>query len=84
MLASGRLHVLTASSRRAHTLRRRWRKSKGHEDVAGAVVLRPAAARATLAWVPARVLRVSVADQPLRPMDEILRDLRYEAFVYMF
>jgi serine O-acetyltransferase len=50
---------------------------------AGAVVLHGVPSRATVAGVPARVIRVGSPDQPARPMDEILRDLGYEAFVNM-
>jgi serine O-acetyltransferase len=48
---------------------------------AGSVVLRPVPARATVAGVPARVVRIGPSDQPPRPMDQILRDLALEAFV---
>jgi len=50
---------------------------------AGAVVLHGVPSRATVAGVPARVIRVGAPDQPARPMDEILRELGYEAFVDM-
>jgi serine O-acetyltransferase len=48
---------------------------------AGSVVLRPVPARATVAGVPARVVRIDVADGMARPMDQILLDLAHEAFV---
>ena len=49
---------------------------------AGSVVLRPVPAHATVAGVPARVVRTETPDHPSRTMDQILRDLSYEAFSY--
>jgi serine O-acetyltransferase len=48
---------------------------------AGSVVLRPVPARATVAGVPARVVRIDPANGMARPMDQILLDLAQEAFV---
>jgi serine O-acetyltransferase len=48
---------------------------------AGSVVLRPVPARATVAGVPARVVRIDAADGVARPMDQILLDLAQQAFV---
>jgi len=48
---------------------------------AGSVVLRPVPARATVAGVPARVVRIDPANGRTRPMDQILQDLAHEAFV---
>jgi serine O-acetyltransferase len=48
---------------------------------AGSVVLRPVPARATVAGVPAHVVKMGTPDQPARPMDQILHDLAFEAFV---
>jgi serine O-acetyltransferase len=50
---------------------------------AGAVVLRPVPARATVAGVPAEVMDIGAEDQPARPTEDILRELAYEAFVDM-
>ncbi len=49
---------------------------------AGSVVLRPVAAHTTVAGVPARVVRTETPDHPSQTMDQILRDLSYEAFSY--
>ncbi|CAH2604360.1 Serine acetyltransferase [Rhodovastum atsumiense] len=49
---------------------------------AGSVVLRPVPAHATVAGVPARVIRTETPDRPSQTMDQILRDLSYEAFNY--
>ena len=49
---------------------------------AGSVVLRPVAAHTTVAGVPARVVRTETPDHPSQTMDQILRDLSYEAFNY--
>jgi serine O-acetyltransferase len=42
---------------------------------AGSVVLRPVPAHATVAGVPAKVMRIADADEPSRSMDQILSDL---------
>lgn len=49
---------------------------------AGSVVLAPVPARATVAGVPARVVRTARADDPPRSADEILRELSYAGFDY--
>ena len=49
---------------------------------AGSVVLRPVPAHTTVAGVPARVVRTETPDYPSQTMDQILRDLSYEAFSY--
>lgn len=49
---------------------------------AGSVVLRSIQAHTTVAGVPARVVRTETPDHPSRTMDQILRDLSYEAFSY--
>jgi serine O-acetyltransferase len=50
---------------------------------AGSVVLHPVPAHATVAGVPARVIRIETPDQPAQIMDQILRGLTYDAFDYM-
>jgi serine O-acetyltransferase len=50
---------------------------------AGSVVLHAVPAHATVAGVPARVVRTETPDQPSQTMDQILRGLTYEAFDYM-
>ena len=47
---------------------------------AGSVVLRPVPSHATVAGVPARVVRTETPDQPSQCMDQVLRGLPYEAF----
>jgi serine O-acetyltransferase len=49
---------------------------------AGSVVLKSVPAHATVAGVPARVVRVAASDEPSRAMDQTLSDLTYEAFNY--
>jgi serine O-acetyltransferase len=49
---------------------------------AGSVVLHPVPPRATVAGVPARVVRVEARDAPARSADEILRELSYVSFDY--
>jgi serine O-acetyltransferase len=49
---------------------------------AGSVVLRSIPAHTTVAGVPARVVRTETPDHPSQTMDQILRDLSYEAFSY--
>jgi serine O-acetyltransferase len=47
---------------------------------AGSVVLSNVAANTTVAGVPARVVRTDTPDHPSLTMDQILRDLAFEAF----
>jgi serine O-acetyltransferase len=49
---------------------------------AGSVVLRAVPPHATVAGVPARVVRTETPVHPAQTMDQILRDLSYEAFNY--
>ena len=49
---------------------------------AGSVVLKPVPAHATMAGVPARVVRIAESDEPSRSMDQTLSDLAYQAFNY--
>jgi len=49
---------------------------------AGSVVLKAVPAHATVAGVPARVVRIAASDEPSRAMDQTLSDLSYEAFDY--
>ncbi len=49
---------------------------------AGSVVLKPVPPHATVAGVPAKVMRVADSDEPARSMDQALSDLAYDAFNY--
>jgi serine O-acetyltransferase len=49
---------------------------------AGSVVLKAVPAHATVAGVPARVVRIAASDEPSRAMDQTLGDLAYESFNY--
>ena len=49
---------------------------------AGSVVLKPVPPHATVAGVPAKVMRVADSDEPARLMDQALTDLAYDAFNY--
>jgi serine O-acetyltransferase len=49
---------------------------------AGSVVLKPVPAHATVAGVPAKVVRIEETDEPSRSMDQMLSDLAYRAFNY--
>jgi len=49
---------------------------------AGSVVLRPVPAHATVAGVPAKVIRTATPDEPARAMDQILSDLSYDSFTW--
>ena len=49
---------------------------------AGSVVLRAVPAHATVAGVPARIVRTDTPDEPAQTMDQILSDLSYENFDY--
>jgi serine O-acetyltransferase len=49
---------------------------------AGSVVLKDVPAHATVAGVPAKVVRIAASDEPARDMDQTLRDCSYEAFNY--
>ncbi len=49
---------------------------------AGSVVLKSVPAHATVAGVPARVVRIAASDEPSRAMDQTLSDLTYESFNY--
>lgn len=55
---------------------------EGARVAAGSVVLAPVPARATVAGVPARVVRTASAGDPARSADEILRELSYAGFDY--
>ncbi|MDO9714513.1 serine O-acetyltransferase [Paracraurococcus lichenis] len=50
---------------------------------AGSVVLRPVPPHATVAGVPARVVRTQTPDHPAQTMDQVLSDLSYETFDYV-
>jgi len=49
---------------------------------AGSVVLKPVPPHATVAGVPAKVIRIVESDEPSRSMDQTLSDLAYQAFNY--
>ncbi len=49
---------------------------------AGSVVLKAVPAHATVAGVPARVVRITDSDEPSRAMDQALSDLSYDSFDY--
>ena len=49
---------------------------------AGSVVLKPVPAHATVAGVPAKIVRILETDQPSRSMDQTLGDLTYQSFNY--
>jgi serine O-acetyltransferase len=49
---------------------------------AGSVVLKPVPPHATVAGVPAKVVRVATSDEPSREMDQALSDLSYDSFNY--
>ena len=49
---------------------------------AGSVVLKPVPPHATVAGVPAKVMRIADSDEPARSMDQTLSDLAYDAFNY--
>ena len=49
---------------------------------AGSVVLKSVPAHATVAGVPAKVVRIVESDEPSRSMDQTLSDLAYQAFNY--
>ncbi|HET6308446.1 MAG TPA: serine O-acetyltransferase [Rhodopila sp.] len=49
---------------------------------AGSVVLKPVPAHATVAGVPAKVMRIVDTDEPSRSMDQTLSDLAYQSFNY--
>ncbi len=49
---------------------------------AGSVVLKSVPAHATVAGVPAKVVRIADADEPAKAMDQTLSDLSYESFNY--
>jgi serine O-acetyltransferase len=49
---------------------------------AGSVVLKSVPAHATVAGVPAKVVRIAAADEPAKAMDQTLSDLSYESFNY--
>ena len=49
---------------------------------AGSVVLKSVPAHATVAGVPAKVVRIADTDEPSRAMDQVLSDLAYESFNY--
>jgi serine O-acetyltransferase len=46
------------------------------------VVLKTVPAHATVAGVPAKVMRIVESDEPSRSMDQTLSDLAYRAFNY--
>jgi serine O-acetyltransferase len=49
---------------------------------AGSVVLKPVPAHATVAGVPAKVVRIVDSDMPSRSMDQTLSDQAYQSFNY--
>ena len=49
---------------------------------AGSVVLKPVPDHATVAGVPAKIMRIEENDMPSRSMDQTLSDLAYEGFDY--
>jgi serine O-acetyltransferase len=49
---------------------------------AGSVVLNPVPAHATMAGVPAKVVRIAEEDEPSRSMNQTLSDIAYESFNY--
>jgi len=49
---------------------------------AGSVVLRAVPAHATVAGVPARIVRIQTPDHPSQTMEQVLGDLSFEAFDY--
>ena len=49
---------------------------------AGSVVLAPVPPHATVAGVPAKIVRIVESDEPCRWMDQTLNDLAYQAFNY--
>ena len=49
---------------------------------AGSVVLKPVPAHATVAGVPARVMRIAGVDEPARAMDQTLDETAYASFNY--
>ena len=49
---------------------------------AGSVVLKSVPAHATVAGVPAKVIRIAAADEPAKAMDQTLSDLSYDSFNY--
>jgi len=49
---------------------------------AGSVVLKDVPAHATVAGVPAKVVRIVESDEPSRSMDQTLNDLAYQGFNY--
>ncbi len=49
---------------------------------AGSVVLKSVPAHATVAGVPAKVVRIAALDEPAPAMDQTLSDLSYESFNY--
>jgi serine O-acetyltransferase len=49
---------------------------------AGSVVLRSVPPHATVAGVPARIVRTETPEHPSQTMDQVLRDLSYEGFDY--
>lgn len=49
---------------------------------AGSVVLKSVPAHATVAGVPAKVVRIVETDEPSRSMDQTLNELSYQAFNY--
>jgi len=49
---------------------------------AGSVVLKPVPPHATMAGVPAKVVRIAETDEPSRSMNQTLSDLAYQSFNY--
>jgi serine O-acetyltransferase len=49
---------------------------------AGSVVLKPVPAHATVAGVPAKVVRIAETDEPMKSMNQTLSDLAYQSFNY--